>query len=93
MALTVALVGFLAALLPRAARGSVLRVASYRSGHALAADLARWDRAVYHAAAAVELATAIDVKQQRLRLAMQASAFAVMALAAGTAAYVLTGGR
>jgi hypothetical protein len=91
--LTLALLLFLAALSERdsAVRGPVLRWARYESGHALLADLAQLDKAVYYATVAVALSGAARVKSRRLQLGIYAGASAVMSFVCGVGIAFLGG--
>ena len=91
--LTLALLLFLAALAERdsAAHGSVLRWARYESGHALLADLAQLDKAVYYATVAVALSGAAHAKSRRLQLGIYAGAFAIMSFVCGVGIAFLGG--
>ena len=91
--LTLALLLFLAALSERdsTARGSVLPWARYESGHALLADLAQLDKAVYYAKVAVALSGAAHAKSRRLQFGVYAGAFAVMSFVCGVGIAFLGG--
>jgi hypothetical protein len=82
---------FFTVLLPApsgASRVSIRRWADYQNGEDLANELGTWDRAVYHASAAIELSSVVRAKQSRLMLALVAGALAVLTLAVG-ASYAL----
>jgi len=89
--LTVSVLLFFTVLLPApsgASRVSIRRWAEFKSGEDLANELATWDRAVYHASAAIELSSVVRAKHKRLVLAVVAGALAVLTLAFG-ASYAL----
>jgi hypothetical protein len=94
--LTLALLLFFTVLLPVSAEGrhaSLRRWASFENGEALVAELASWDRAVYHATAAIELSSVVRAKHSRLTLALAAGALALLALASGASLELFLGSR
>ena len=86
--LTLALLLFFTVLLPvpaKASKASIRRWATFKNGEALADELANWDRALYHATAAIELSSVVRTKHTRLMLGLYAGSLAVLVLASGAA--------
>ena len=80
----------------RTAKGSQASIrpwATFETGEALADELASWDRALYHTAAAIELSLVVRTKQTRLTLGLYAGALAVLAPATGAAYSLFVGFR
>jgi hypothetical protein len=61
--------------------------------HALLDELAGWDRAVYHATAAVELSAIVRVKHRRLVAALALGGRSVLTLASGATLDLFQGSR
>ena len=94
--LTIALLLFFMVLLPvpgEGVRALIRRRTSMDDAQALMDELASWDRAVYHATAAVELSAIVHAKHRRLVAALALGGFAVLTLASGASLGLLQGGR
>lgn len=84
--LTIALLLFFTVLLPvpgEARQAAIRRWATFENEQGLVDQLAGWNRAFYHATAAIELSSVVRTKHIRLTLGLYAGGLAVLTLAAG----------